>query len=71
MSGLKSESVKTFSKTRKSLAGFEPGIVLDPFSGIGTACYVAQHLRRRFIGIDIKQEYCEKADKKRLAQGVL
>lgn len=52
-------------------AGFEGGIVLDPFCGVGTACYVAQKLRRRFIGIDIKPEYCEKARNVRLAQGVL
>jgi len=52
-------------------AGFEGGILLDPFCGVGTACYVARRLRRRFIGIDIKPEYCEKADKIRLAQGVL
>lgn len=51
-------------------AGFEGGIVLDPFCGAGTALYVAKQLRRRFIGIDIKNEYVELA-KKRLAQGVL
>jgi len=51
-------------------AGFEGGIVLDPFCGVGTALYVAKQLRRRFIGIDIKKEYCELAEK-RLAQGVL
>jgi len=45
--------------------------VLDPFCGVGTACYVAQRLRRKFIGIDIKAEYVEKADKIRLAQRVL
>jgi len=49
----------------------EGGIVLDPFCGVGTACYVAQRLRRKFIGIDIKAEYCEKAKNIRLAQGVL
>jgi len=48
----------------------EDGIVLDPFAGAGTALYVAKQLRRRFIGIDIKQEYCDMAEK-RLAQGVL
>lgn len=48
----------------------EDGIVLDPFCGVGTALYVAKELRRRFIGIDIKKEYCELAEK-RLAQGVL
>lgn len=46
------------------------GIVLDPFAGAGTALFVAQQLKRRFIGIDIKKEYCELAEK-RLAQGVL
>ena len=48
----------------------ENGIVLDPFCGVGTALYVAKQLKRRFIGIDIKKEYCELAEK-RLAQGVL
>ena len=51
-------------------AGFDGGIVLDPFCGVGTALYVAKELRRRFIGIDIKKEYCEMAEK-RLAQRVL
>jgi len=51
-------------------AGFEPGVVLDPFCGAGTALYVAKQLRRRYIGIDIKQEYCDISEK-RLAQGVL
>ncbi len=51
-------------------AGFEPGIVLDPFAGAGTALLVAKEMRRRFIGIDIKQEYCDMCEK-RLAQGVL
>ncbi|MCK4823828.1 site-specific DNA-methyltransferase [bacterium] len=48
----------------------EDGIILDPFCGVGTALYVAKELRRRFIGIDIKQEYCQRSEK-RLAQGVL
>lgn len=49
----------------------EGGIVLDPFCGVGTACYVARKLGRKYIGIDIKAEYCEKAENIRLAQGVL
>ena len=48
----------------------EGGIVLDPFCGVGTALYVAKELKRRYIGIDIKKEYCKLAEK-RLAQGVL
>ena len=48
----------------------EDGIVLDPFAGAGTALLVAKEMKRRFIGIDIKQEYCDMCEK-RLAQGVL
>ena len=42
-------------------AGFEPGVVLDPFGGSGTVGRVARRLGRRFILIDIKPEYCEMA----------
>lgn len=48
-------------------AGFEPGIVLDPFAGAGTVGVVAKSLGRRFILIDIKKEYMKMA-KKRVAQ---
>jgi len=48
----------------------EGGIVLDPFCGAGTVGVVARDMKRQFIGIDIKQEYCKMAEK-RLAQGVL
>ncbi len=51
-------------------AGFEGGIVLDPFCGAGTALLVAKEMKRRYIGIDVKQEYCDMCEK-RLAQGVL
>lgn len=66
------EGIKTVGWTSCDCnAGFEPGIVLDPFCGIGTTCFVARDLKRNYIGIDIKKEYCEKAERKRLAQGVL
>ncbi len=48
-------------------AGFEGGIVLDPFAGAGTVGVVAKKLGRRFILIDIKKEYCDMA-KKRIVQ---
>ncbi len=51
-------------------AGFEGGIVLDPFCGAGTALLVAKEMKRRYTGIDIKKEFKEMSDKK-LAQGVL
>ena len=44
----------------------EGGIVLDPFVGSGTTAYIAQKLKRNFIGFDISKEYCEIA-KERLA----
>jgi site-specific DNA-methyltransferase (adenine-specific) len=37
----------------------EGDVVLDPMCGSGTTCKVAKQLRRRFIGIDISDEYCE------------
>ena len=43
------------------------GIVIDPFSGAGTVGVVAKSLGRRFIGIDIKMEYCKMA-KNRIAK---
>jgi len=48
-------------------AGFESGIVLDPFMGAGTTALVALKQRKRFIGIEIKQEYIYMA-KKRIAK---
>ena len=37
-------------------------LILDPMCGSGTTCKVARQLGRRFIGIDISQEYCEIAE---------
>jgi DNA modification methylase len=45
-------------------AGFESGIVLDPFMGAGTTALVALKQRKRFIGIDIKQEYVDMSYRK-------
>jgi len=42
-------------------AGWESGIVLDPFLGSGTTALVALKMGRRFIGIELNREYCEMA----------
>lgn len=42
----------------------KPGdIVLDPFSGVGTTCRVAEKLNRHSIGIEIDNKYCIEASK--------
>ncbi|GAG64206.1 unnamed protein product, partial [marine sediment metagenome] len=45
-------------------AGFEPGIVMDIFMGAATSALVALKQRKRFIGIEIKQEYINMANKR-------
>jgi DNA modification methylase len=37
---------------------FPGDIVLDPFAGSGTTCVAARRLGRRFIGIDLNEDFC-------------
>lgn len=46
------------------LFSFPNDIILDPFNGVGTTTVVAEKLSRRFLGIEISSEYCEKAKKR-------
>lgn len=43
------------------LFSFQNDIVLDPFNGVGTTTFVAKTTNRRYLGIDISQDYCDKA----------
>ena len=45
-------------------AGFESGVVLDPFCGSGTTLAVAKRLNRKGIGVDINPDYCKLATKR-------
>lgn len=42
-------------------------IVLDPFIGSGTTAVAAKQLGRKYVGIDINEEYCQMA-RQRLVQ---
>ena len=42
----------------------ESDIILDPNVGSGTTCVAAKHLNRKYIGIDISEEYCSIAKKR-------
>jgi len=63
---------KVFSKINKELgytdclcnAGWEGGIVLDPFSGAGTTAVVAKKQGKKYIGIELKQDYIDIANKR-------
>ena len=43
------------------LFSYQDDIILDPFNGAGTTTVVAKKNNRRYIGIDISEEYCEVA----------
>ncbi len=52
------------------LFSFRQAFVLDPFAGVGTVPVVARQLDRRYLGIDISEEYCATAQR-RLAKTLL
>jgi len=42
----------------------EGDVVLDPFAGSGTTAVAAKQLRRKYVGIDISEEYCQIAEER-------
>jgi len=41
------------------MLSYKNDMVLDPFMGVGTTGMACKQLERRFIGIDISENYCE------------
>ncbi len=46
------------------LFSYKNDVILDPFNGVGTTTLVAKKNERKFIGIDISNEYCSTALKR-------
>jgi DNA modification methylase len=46
------------------LFSYKNDIILDPFNGAGTTSLVARKQGRRFIGIDVSEQYCDMALKR-------
>jgi DNA modification methylase len=53
------------------LFSFKGDTVLDPFNGVGTTTLVAKKLGRIYVGIDISEEYCKKAEERIRKEGNL
>ena len=51
-------------KRALKLFSYRNDIVLDPFNGVGTTTLVAKKIGRRYIGIDLSEEYCRSAEKR-------
>ncbi len=40
------------------LFSFKGDVVLDPFAGVGTTCLSARKRQRKYLGIDVSEDYC-------------
>jgi DNA modification methylase len=49
------------------MATLENDLILDPFIGSGSTAVACKQLKRRFIGFEIKENYCSLA-KERVAK---
>jgi DNA modification methylase len=43
------------------LFSFQDDVILDPFNGAGTTTFVAERTERRYLGIDMSDDYCNTA----------
>lgn len=43
------------------LFSYKDDLILDPFNGVGSTTAVARRLQRKYLGLDISEEYCKTA----------
>ena len=44
------------------LFSYQNDVILDPFNGVGTTTVVAKKTNRKYLGIDVSEEYCRKSE---------
>lgn len=55
---------ENLASSAMKLFSYRGDVILDPFNGVGTTTAVAKKLGRRYVGIDISEEYNKKAEKR-------
>jgi len=55
---------ENLASSAMKLFSYRGDIILDPFNGVGTTTAVAKKLGRKYVGIDISEEYNKKAEKR-------
>ncbi len=51
-------------------ARWKPGVVLDPFFGVGTTAIAASTLGRSWVGIELSEEYIQMAKRRLMQHGI-
>lgn len=55
---------ENLASSAMKLFSYRGDVILDPFNGVGTTTAVAKKLGRKYVGIDISEEYNKKAEKR-------
>lgn len=55
---------ENLASSAMKLFSYRGDIILDPFNGVGTTTAVAKKLGRKYVGIDVSEEYNKKAEER-------